>query len=93
MTYRAFVESQQKSPMKRRRMLSSSDAITQEVRAQLPARPCEGEITAVGGGSSTPSKPPSSLCEIGSFLLNSLVYIKFPPSLFFPIAREDGLVL
>ncbi|XP_069659161.1 microtubule-actin cross-linking factor 1 isoform X23 [Haliaeetus albicilla] len=30
MTYRAFVESQQKSPMKRRRMLSSSDAITQE---------------------------------------------------------------
>lgn len=31
MTYRAFVESQQKSPMKRRRMLSSSDAITQEV--------------------------------------------------------------
>ncbi|XP_050788123.1 microtubule-actin cross-linking factor 1 isoform X6 [Gopherus flavomarginatus] len=30
MTYRAFVESLQKSPMKRRRMLSSSDAITQE---------------------------------------------------------------
>ncbi|NXD11445.1 MACF1 factor, partial [Nothocercus nigrocapillus] len=30
MTYRAFVESQQKSYMKRRRMLSSSDAITQE---------------------------------------------------------------
>ncbi|XP_067390080.1 microtubule-actin cross-linking factor 1 isoform X14 [Emydura macquarii macquarii] len=30
MTYRAFVESQQKSPMKRRRMPSSSDAITQE---------------------------------------------------------------
>ncbi|XP_035201680.1 microtubule-actin cross-linking factor 1 isoform X6 [Oxyura jamaicensis] len=30
MTYRAFVESQQKSPMKRRRMLSSSDTITQE---------------------------------------------------------------
>ncbi|NXH86493.1 MACF1 factor, partial [Edolisoma coerulescens] len=30
MTYRAFVESHQKSPMKRRRMLSSSDAITQE---------------------------------------------------------------
>ncbi|KYO25812.1 hypothetical protein Y1Q_0023620 [Alligator mississippiensis] len=30
MTYRAFVESQQKSPVKRRRMLSSSDAITQE---------------------------------------------------------------
>ncbi|XP_027720446.1 microtubule-actin cross-linking factor 1 isoform X11 [Vombatus ursinus] len=30
MTYRAFVESQQKSPGKRRRMLSSSDAITQE---------------------------------------------------------------
>ncbi|XP_064028762.1 microtubule-actin cross-linking factor 1 isoform X9 [Pogoniulus pusillus] len=30
MTYRAFVESQQKSPTKRRRMLSSSDAITQE---------------------------------------------------------------
>ncbi|XP_074790600.1 microtubule-actin cross-linking factor 1 isoform X8 [Natator depressus] len=30
MTYRAFVESQQKSPMKRRRMHSSSDAITQE---------------------------------------------------------------
>lgn len=44
MTYRAFVESQQKSPMKRRRMLSSSDAITQEVRARPPARPCEGEI-------------------------------------------------
>lgn len=33
MTYRAFVESQQKSPMKRRRMFSSSDAITQEVGA------------------------------------------------------------
>ncbi|KAM4795882.1 microtubule-actin cross-linking factor 1 [Rhinophrynus dorsalis] len=30
MTYRAFVESHQKSPMKRRRMLSSSDIITQE---------------------------------------------------------------
>ncbi|XP_030395099.1 microtubule-actin cross-linking factor 1 isoform X5 [Gopherus evgoodei] len=30
MTYRAFVESQQKSPVKRRRILSSSDAITQE---------------------------------------------------------------
>ncbi|XP_072273954.1 microtubule-actin cross-linking factor 1 isoform X13 [Pyxicephalus adspersus] len=30
MTYKAFVESQQKSPMKRRRMLSSSDVITQE---------------------------------------------------------------
>nr|XP_028594929.1 microtubule-actin cross-linking factor 1 isoform X27 [Podarcis muralis] len=30
MTYRAFVESQQKSPVKRRRMLSSSDAVTQE---------------------------------------------------------------
>ncbi|XP_013926629.1 PREDICTED: microtubule-actin cross-linking factor 1 isoform X2 [Thamnophis sirtalis] len=30
MTYRAFVESQQKSPLKRRRVLSSSDAITQE---------------------------------------------------------------
>uniref|UniRef100_F6YYH0 Microtubule actin crosslinking factor 1 n=1 Tax=Ornithorhynchus anatinus TaxID=9258 RepID=F6YYH0_ORNAN len=30
MTYRAFVESQQKSPGKRRRMISSSDAITQE---------------------------------------------------------------
>jgi len=39
MTYRAFVESQQKSPMKRRRMLSSSDAITQEVGARPPARP------------------------------------------------------
>lgn len=32
MTYKAFVESQQKSPGKRRRMLSSSDAITQEVK-------------------------------------------------------------
>ncbi|KAM6959202.1 microtubule-actin cross-linking factor 1 [Aplochiton taeniatus] len=31
MTYRAFVESTQKSPVKRRRMQSSSDAITQEV--------------------------------------------------------------
>lgn len=31
MTYKAFVESQQKSPGKRRRMISSSDAITQEV--------------------------------------------------------------
>ncbi|XP_075410315.1 microtubule-actin cross-linking factor 1 isoform X1 [Tenrec ecaudatus] len=30
MTYKAFVESQQKSPGKRRRVLSSSDAITQE---------------------------------------------------------------
>ncbi|XP_072561823.1 microtubule-actin cross-linking factor 1 isoform X14 [Paramormyrops kingsleyae] len=30
MTYRAFVESNQKSPVKRRRMHSSSDAITQE---------------------------------------------------------------
>ncbi|XP_063311802.1 microtubule-actin cross-linking factor 1 isoform X18 [Pelobates fuscus] len=30
MTYKAFVESQQKSPMKRRRMFSSSDVITQE---------------------------------------------------------------
>jgi len=32
MTYRAFVESMHKSPVKRRRMHSSSDAITQEVR-------------------------------------------------------------
>lgn len=32
MTYRAFVESTHKSPVKRRRMHSSSDAITQEVR-------------------------------------------------------------
>lgn len=32
MTYKAFVESQQKSPGKRRRMPSSSDAITQEVK-------------------------------------------------------------
>lgn len=32
MTYRAFVESQQKSQVKRRRVHSSSDAITQEVR-------------------------------------------------------------
>uniref|UniRef100_A0A8C5PE50 Microtubule actin crosslinking factor 1 n=1 Tax=Leptobrachium leishanense TaxID=445787 RepID=A0A8C5PE50_9ANUR len=30
MTYKAFVESQQKSPLKRRRMFSSSDVITQE---------------------------------------------------------------
>nr|XP_056702719.1 microtubule-actin cross-linking factor 1 [Euleptes europaea] len=30
MTYRVFVESQQKSPVKRRRVISSSDAITQE---------------------------------------------------------------
>ncbi|XP_029426820.1 microtubule-actin cross-linking factor 1 isoform X2 [Rhinatrema bivittatum] len=30
MTYRAFVESQEKSPIKRRRMLSSSDTIAQE---------------------------------------------------------------
>ncbi|XP_075709208.1 microtubule-actin cross-linking factor 1-like isoform X19 [Rhinoderma darwinii] len=30
MTYKAFVESQQKSPMKRRRMLSTSDVLTQE---------------------------------------------------------------
>ncbi|CAJ0964667.1 unnamed protein product, partial [Ranitomeya imitator] len=30
MTYKAFVESQQKSPLKRRRMLSTSDVITQE---------------------------------------------------------------
>ncbi|KAM8975105.1 microtubule-actin cross-linking factor 1 [Pelodytes ibericus] len=30
MTYKAFVESQQKSPMKRRRMFSSSDVIAQE---------------------------------------------------------------
>ncbi|NWR78558.1 MACF1 factor, partial [Centropus unirufus] len=30
MTYRAFVETQQKSPVKRRRLLSSSDAVTQE---------------------------------------------------------------
>lgn len=34
MTYKAFVESQQKSPGKRRRMLSSSDAITQEVKGR-----------------------------------------------------------
>lgn len=45
MTYRAFVESQQKSPMKRRRMLSSSDAITQEVGAQPSACLHEGEAT------------------------------------------------
>lgn len=32
MTYRAFVESTHKSPVKRRRMHSSSDAITQEVK-------------------------------------------------------------
>jgi hypothetical protein len=32
MTFRAFVESTQKSTGKRRRMHSSSDAITQEVR-------------------------------------------------------------
>lgn len=46
MTYRAFVESQQKSPMKRRRMLSSSDAITQEVGMRL--RPSRGVV--VWGG-------------------------------------------
>lgn len=46
MTYRAFVESQQKSPMKRRRMLSSSDAITQEVGTRL--RPSRGVM--VWGG-------------------------------------------
>lgn len=32
MTYRAFVESTHKSPVKRRRMHSSSDAVTQEVK-------------------------------------------------------------
>lgn len=37
MTYRAFVESTHKSPGKRRRMHSSSDAITQEVRASAAA--------------------------------------------------------
>lgn len=68
MTYRAFVESQQKSPMKRRRMLSSSDAITQEVGTRL--RPLQGGSGV--GGSSTLSKSPSSLCEMSSFLLNSL---------------------
>lgn len=75
MTYRAFVESQQKSPMKRRRMLSSSDAITQEVGARPPARPRQGgkKWRGEGGNSSTPSKPPSSLCEMSSFLLNSRV--------------------
>lgn len=40
MTYKAFVESQQKSPGKRRRMLSSSDAITQEVKGGGWARMC-----------------------------------------------------
>lgn len=35
MTYRAFVESTHKSPVKRRRMHSSSDAITQEVRIKI----------------------------------------------------------
>lgn len=37
MTYRAFVESTHKSPGKRRRMHSSSDAITQEVRPPAAA--------------------------------------------------------
>lgn len=36
MTYRAFVESTHKSPVKRRRMHSSSDAITQEVTLSRP---------------------------------------------------------
>lgn len=53
MTYRAFVESQQKSPMKRRRMLSSSDAITQEVGTCL-------SLTSGAGGSCTPSNCPAA---------------------------------
>lgn len=35
MTYRAMVDSQQKSPVKRRRMQSSSDFIIQEVNKFL----------------------------------------------------------
>jgi hypothetical protein len=43
MTYKAFVESQQKSPGKRRRMISSSDAITQEVSGWEETMSSEGK--------------------------------------------------
>lgn len=42
MTYRAMVDSQQKSPVKRRRMQSSSDVIIQEVNGFLIAGKCGG---------------------------------------------------
>jgi len=41
MTYRAFVETTHKSPVKRRRMHSSSDAITQEVRGGTGPLECQ----------------------------------------------------
>ena len=45
MTYRAFVESTHKSSLKRRRMHSSSDAISQEVRRETrdkrPMQTCD----------------------------------------------------
>lgn len=41
MTYRAMVDSQQKSPVKRRRMQSSSDFIIQEVNGFLMTGKCE----------------------------------------------------
>ena len=50
MTYRAFVESTQKSPVKRRRVHSSSDAITQEVgKVGGRGRKEEGEREMDGG--------------------------------------------
>lgn len=37
MTFRAMVDSQHKSPLKKRRMQNSSDTIQQEVKTQSPA--------------------------------------------------------
>lgn len=68
MTYRAFVESQQKSPMKRRRMLSSSDAITQEVGTHLSS--ARGHF---GGFFHAQQNHPAASVQMSSFLLNSLV--------------------
>lgn len=36
MTFRAMVDSQHKSPLKKRRMQNSSDTIQQEVKTQSP---------------------------------------------------------
>lgn len=38
MTYRAMIDSQHKSPLKKRRMQSSSDAIQQEVQTQKQSK-------------------------------------------------------
>lgn len=59
LTYRAMVDSQHKSPLKRRRMQNSADAIVQEVRTLECNRSRLGAECAVCAKESDPCFPPS----------------------------------